>query len=108
MKAFLLPTLASALLLAVPAQSEAQTSRAEKLSFCKLVAQAARLTMEARQSGVPMVQQMEDAGDSAFLQGMVESAYAKPLFSTETVQQRQITEFENQHYAACIKHAPSE
>lgn len=66
--------------------------------------------MEARQSGVPMKATMGVAEDSGMsdslkklIRNMVISAYEKPRFSTEKMQAREISEFENEYYLACVK-----
>lgn len=106
MKALPALILSGALLPMAPAQAETPATRAEVFAFCKEVAGAARKLMAARQGGVPMVELMELAGDNTLLQDMVKSAFAIPAFSTDSIKQRQITEFENTHYAACLEHAP--
>lgn len=59
--------------------------------------------MTARQEGVPVREMLEVNGGKVDLgYEMVKRAYTHPQFSTPDYQQREITEFENDWYLACI------
>lgn len=85
----------------------ASPGMAERLptSFCTQMADLARTIMEARQSGVPMEKSVEIAQgvevmrDLALL--MVEEAYDRPRWHSDSMQKREIQDFGETFYKAC-------
>jgi hypothetical protein len=81
-------------------------------SVCKSYSQLAAEIMRGRQGGVAMSASMDAAGQGDGAQAeitrkMVIAAYEKPRMSTESNQQRMITDFENDTYLSCVRAAGS-
>lgn len=91
-----------------PAQN-ARGSIEEAKQVCTGASELARSIMTARQNGAPMSKMMEieSASDSSSVGNvtrlMVISAYDKPRYSTPEIVAREISDFENEMYLACIQ-----
>lgn len=74
---------------------------------CERVADYARTVMEARQSGVRMVDAMPskdvDAQTKRAMEAIVMAAYERPRFGTKGYQQKAVTDFEDSIFLACLK-----
>lgn len=75
--------------------------------YCKSQEELAEAIMEARQIGRPMSSVMDTVRKQDTISKMaillVQMAYDSPRYSTQKAQKRAITEFSNEHYAACLK-----
>lgn len=75
--------------------------------YCKEVAEVAKITMIARQTGVSIVdtlQKVQGTKDQQeLLTEIIIMAYKKPRYLGKKAQNRSITEFENMVYLTCIK-----
>lgn len=71
--------------------------------FCGNIYGIAKCTMELRQLGESMPNQMKDAKGSKVLEAMVIEAYESPRFSTEKNQKREVDEFADKWYLTCVK-----
>ena len=69
---------------------------------CSSIAEVARVTMLARQSGVPLRSMMEIAADQTIVD-IVTEAYSSPAYSTSEVQEKTIQNFEDKWYLRCLK-----
>lgn len=69
---------------------------------CSSIAEVARVTMLARQVGVPMRQLLAPAEDSTLID-IITEAYGHPAYRTPKNQDRAIQEFEDQWYLKCVK-----
>lgn len=69
---------------------------------CSSIAEVARVSMLARQSGVPLRSMMEIAADKT-ITDIVTEAYSAPAYSTSEVQEKTIQDFEDRWYLKCIK-----
>lgn len=85
----------------------ASPGMAERLptSFCTQVADIARTIMEARQKGVPMEKAIEVAERGGDVRGlaiiMVEEAYDRPRWHSDSSQRREIEDFGETFYKVC-------
>lgn len=80
--------------------------RAKNMELCDNWGALARTTMDARQAGVPMrklIDGMNPGDQSETMTRMIVLAYDSPRYHTDEHQQREITEFENKVYAACLR-----
>lgn len=59
--------------------------------------------MRARQTGVAMPEMMKIAEGNALFRALIITAYEKGLYSTKEYQKREINEFANDVYMACLK-----
>lgn len=69
---------------------------------CSSIAEVARVTMLARQSGVPLRSMMKIAADKT-IEDIVTEAYGHPAYRTSEVQEKTIQDFEDTWYLRCIK-----
>lgn len=75
------------------------------IQYCAGIADAAHMTMQARQSGVDMGRLLELTDNDSLLTEMVIQAYESPKFSTESYKTESAQEFKNTYYVACLKAA---
>lgn len=71
---------------------------------CKQVEESASVTMQARQSGIPLSRVLEIAADSEMLKTIAIDAYNTPKFATESYKVNAISEFTNKWLLACLKY----
>ena len=97
--------LAAAVLVTVATTASAGNAR----SLCESINGFARAAMAARQNGVEMVELLRavdthtpDEPDHKMLISIVRIAYSKQRYSTESMQQRAITDFTNETMSACL------
>ncbi len=90
------------------ALSISQPVQAEK-GGCEIIATFAKTVMDARQRGVPLTKVMKitekkDFGKQAddIIKDVIIKAYKHPNYHTEKMEQRTITEFENEVYRNCL------
>ncbi len=69
---------------------------------CSSIAEVARVTMTARQVGIPMRQLMGPAEDSTIID-IITEAYGHPAYRTSEVQEKTIQDFEDLWYLKCVK-----
>lgn len=82
----------------------------EELEECKRTENSARQVMKSRQQGVPMSslwELAEAAGKQSEYVGelfktLIREAYEIPQYSSESLQQKVISDFQNNFYKACI------
>ena len=83
------------------------TSYASDDDFCTSILEVAETVMEARQSGVGILEVLEGANKGgpikSLLTEMVENAYSIPYYPTEKEQENVIREFGIKYYLFCIK-----
>lgn len=91
--------LAITITLATPAFA---ANPAPMLEFCPKIAGLARVTMEARQAGVPMQKMMEIATYQTLVD-MITGAYGHSVYSTPKVREKAIQDFEDLWYLKCVK-----
>lgn len=77
-------------------------------SRCASVAFLAKQIMSGRQAGVPMTKAIETSkNDNKTVEKLsrllVIAAYEEPAYGTTAMQEKAITEFENEIYLPCIK-----
>lgn len=83
----------------------------EDLEECKRMEDSAKMVMKARQAGAPMSKLWDVAVNThdEYLEGMykmlIRNAFDKPRFSTEEMQERSVTDFQNDFFAACMSNA---
>jgi hypothetical protein len=72
---------------------------------CGNFGKVAKMIMEKRQSGASMAKMMEAITDidNSVVEMMIMSAYDRPRYSTEQMQQRTIEEFRDDVYLECVK-----
>lgn len=87
--------------------AEATSSPQVRMDLCKAYASLARAIMRGRQDGGPLDGAMEVAKDSPQAQTLLVAAYELPRYSTPERQQRQVEDFGNDVYLACLKEATS-
>jgi|HigsolmetaAR205D_1030408.scaffolds.fasta_scaffold06603_2 hypothetical protein len=91
-----------AALLAVASPANAETFHT---TFCAKVADVARVIMEARQNGMPMekaIEAAEQGGDGRDLAiVMVEAAYDRPRWHSNSSQRREVEDFGEFFYKVC-------
>lgn len=75
-------------------------------TFCTAINSLAKSIMTARQQGVSLAQAIEVAEGSA-IKAIVLDAYERPRYRTEDNQQRQVVEFQDEWYMACLRQYPS-
>lgn len=75
--------------------------------YCKEVAEVAKITMIARQTGVSIVETLQTVQGTKeqqeLLTEIIIMAYNTPRYLGKKAQNRSITEFENMVYLTCIK-----
>lgn len=83
----------------------------EDLDECKRMENSAKMVMKARQAGAPMSKLWDVAvnTNNEYLEEMykmlIRSAYDKPRFSTEEMQERSVMDFQNEYFSACMRNA---
>jgi len=81
----------------------------ESREFCKMFGDLAGVIMEHRQAGTPMDEMIDWVDSHKILnnwgEDIVIAAYGISRYSTEEYQQKEISEFRNTFYLACIKDA---
>jgi len=70
---------------------------------CRVVADIAGNVMRMRQSGLPITEAMDGAGDSKIVQLLVMQAYEMPKFSRSENREESAVEFSNRSYLDCRK-----
>lgn len=95
-------------LLAVPtAPALAELDTPERTAICPSVESLARTIMKGRQMGHPMSSLMEIANNNSepaiaeLMRKLIVLAYAKPRYSTEEFQEREIANFANDVSVKC-------
>ena len=68
---------------------------------CETIGELAKTIMEARMAGVPLQDMMKDANQLS--RQLLISAYEVSAYATERMQNREIVNFQNEIYLACIK-----
>lgn len=69
---------------------------------CPQIAEVARVTMLARQAGVPLRSMMEIVKNPITVD-IITEAYSSPAYSTSEVQEKTIQNFEDRWYLKCVK-----
>jgi len=85
--------------------SETQSERPDRREIaeqCRRYEEFAETLMQGRQAGVPMSTALGTT-DNELLNHLVVSAYEKPRYGTENMQQREVEDFRNEVYLECIK-----
>jgi len=103
----------SSVLVVVMAMPTAALPSDDTVSVCKSFSKGAGTIMEIRQAGVSMSDVMQayvdtsQEGDSPTVgravELMITLAYETPRYSSESIQKRQVTEFENDFFLLCFK-----
>lgn len=70
--------------------------------FCATMSKLASAAMGMRQAGVEVVDAMSTA-ESDIGRHMIIDAYSKPVYYTETMQERSKSEFATEYYIYCMK-----
>jgi len=89
-------TLALSALLALTAPAQAAEID------CELLTKAARVTMQARQAGVPM-EKMMDAAKTDIHRTMILESYDQPKYRTEPMQKEATNEFAAEFMGECYR-----
>jgi hypothetical protein len=76
--------------------------RREVAEQCRKYEGFAETLMQGRQAGIPMSTAM-GSGENELLNHLVVSAYEKPRYGTDQMQQREVEDFKNEVYLQCIK-----
>lgn len=88
------------------AQSNENNEMKDKFALCEQVQGLSKVVMEKRQQNFQMSELVNiaiknDVPDLAI--EMIKEAYGIPLYGTQTYKDREINEFSNKWYLACIK-----
>lgn len=100
--------LAATVTFTISLSAHASTLANEDLEECKRTENSAKQVMKGRQEGVPMSALWtlaEGAGNeyvSELFKTLIREAYAIPQYSSASLQQKAITDFQNNFFAACI------
>lgn len=70
---------------------------------CKVYAKLAYETMDARQSGISMVDMIEAAEGQSSIEQVITAAYEVPRYSTERYREQAIQDFTDKVYLGCVK-----
>lgn len=81
----------------------ALNASAKETDTCKNIAEVAETIMDARQSGVSVVDMMEIAGDNDLMKKMVIYAYKQPKYNGAEFRRKEIASFKNEFYIACYE-----
>lgn len=102
--------LAAAITLTISLSAIASPVPQEELEECQRIENSAKQVMKSRQQGVPMAslselaeaagKQSEYVGD--LFKTLIREAYEIPQYSTESQQQKAISDFQINFYKACI------
>ena len=101
---YLVAAVATVLLTSVTIYKEAQAQ-----VICEAVDRLAKSIMEARQSGAALSDMLKvldgpnNKTTGPFVRAVVMEAFEQPRYSTESMQQKTITEFANQQMLMCVK-----
>jgi len=76
-------------------------TQADELN-CKLMTKAARVTMEARQVGVPM-ESLMDIAENDFHREVILDAFDKPKYHTKSMQEQATNEFAADFMSSCYR-----
>lgn len=95
--------ISTVLLIALNAHGKDDKSSTDGL--CTSVSTTAAEIMKARQNGVPMSKLIEifKKDDAAIFRRLTISAYESPRYSTESIQEKSIQDFENKAFLDCYK-----
>lgn len=70
---------------------------------CDLYGQAARVSMSARQDGVPLVRMVSVSPPGSPTHQILLGAYDEPLWPSAPYKERAINEYESRVYLACLR-----
>lgn len=73
----------------------------EELASCEQYAELAKIIMDNRQSGVPLVEMIKTT-ESKDLRSIIKAAYKRPQYP-EGYRQEPITDFQNDIYLECLE-----
>lgn len=71
-------------------------------TVCKQASETGAVIMQARQMGLPLAKQIEDAKHNHLLLTLVLEAYSLPRFNNKKIQADMINDFRDEAYLICI------
>ena len=101
-------TLITAIAISTTLLTTSVQANSGKDEFCEAISGFASMVMTSRQDGVPIQLMLAVANGSDTIHRLMKKitvdAYESPAYSTSSVRQKSITEFENKWTVYCIKH----